>query len=50
MKYPAYLGIDGDLVLLPLLARLVSLLLGVEDVSLLLHLLGLNPGFQGICY
>merc|ERR1719151_306076 len=39
------LSVNLNLVLLPLLRRLVSLLLGVEDVSLLLgRLLGLDPG------
>merc|ERR1719151_62126 len=39
------LSVNLNLILLPLLRRLVSLLLGVEDVSLLLgRLLGLNPG------
>ena len=39
-----YLFVNLNLVLLPLLRRLVSLLLGVEDVSLLLgRLLGLDP-------
>ena len=42
--YNIYLSVNLNLILLPLLRRLVSLLLGVEDVSLLLGgLLGLNP-------
>merc|ERR1719472_760791 len=38
------LGVDGSLVSLPLLRGLVCLLLGLEDVTLLLGLLSLHPG------
>jgi hypothetical protein len=44
------LGVHGGLVGLPLLGGLVRLLLRLEDVAVLLSLLGLYPDGQGICY
>jgi len=38
------LSVNSSLISLPLLRGLVGLLLGLEDVSLLLGLLSLNPG------
>jgi len=38
------LSVNSSLISLPLLRGLVGLLLGLEDISLLLGLLSLNPG------
>ena len=42
----SHLSVNSSLISFPLLRGLVGLLLGLEDVSLLLGLLSLNPGFH----
>jgi len=45
------LRVNSSLISLPLLRRFVRLLFGLENVSLLLGLVSLNPDDgQGICY